>query len=79
MLQKLCITNIDFGATFISGKLFEQYDRDEYQKEEANGKKKNADPLVLIQYPTWKMVNESTFAIPLGSQKSIEEISYIHI
>lgn len=40
MLQKSCITNIDFGATFISGKLFEQYDRDEYQKEKANGKKK---------------------------------------
>lgn len=32
MLQKLRITNIDFGATFISGKLFEQYDHDEYQK-----------------------------------------------
>lgn len=41
MLQKMCIKNIDFGVTFISGKLFEQYNHDEYQKEKAIGKKKN--------------------------------------
>lgn len=32
MLQKSCITDIDSSATFISGKLFEQYDHDEYKK-----------------------------------------------
>lgn len=67
MLQKLCITDIDSSATFISGKLFEQYDRDEYKKYKANGKKKNADPLVLIQYPSWKMANEPNFSILFGS------------
>lgn len=69
MLQKLCITNIDCGATFISGKLFERYDHDEYQKWRANGKKKHADPFVLIQYPSRKMANKSTSSILFRSSK----------
>lgn len=60
MQQKRRMATIDFVAMAISGKLFERYDYDEYQKKKVLNGRKSADPDFLIPFPILKTEYESS-------------------
>lgn len=64
--QKQRMAAIDFIAMAISGKLFERYDYDEYQRKKKLNGRKSADLGLLIPFPVLKTAYESFQFILLG-------------